>query len=489
MICFMRMLLAALCVVLLSAQAFAKSNYEALLDKSPQFKKLDGELNAVFKGIVGKASLGDRRMLQAEQYWWIVKEFDDAVAKAVHNGDQKIDAETASMRVLQERIDNLKKLEVRDTSAKLLGLPVSFGMTRAEVLNALERNRFQEDGTYKVTFMGNEADITFHFSKVVFKCNSRQKEDFRKFLDGINAMFGTDLSIVPDSKAQYEIYSTKLERLMGVSLSMTCASAGDEAASIYRNFEKKYKPIVSCDEGRSLFYKQVYRVDSVEYLPSSFGLSFYESADKYIALTLDFGTLTGTVKVEYFDKDYINNHVSNRNLLGAFRNIRNFNRGYLFFRHGDSVRDVVAKLHGDVTVTLRDGALCDLMQFGMEDKGNPAENFFVHFAFRDGKLLSLAPHCDFVDTFVENNTAKLDKAFKKGDMNMVSDYLQSDSSEDKAWETEENIIMYYFIPHVGRNFEIIRKAILAEEAARSVKAGQDARKMEKESIDKDIDKL
>lgn len=486
---FMRMLLAALCVVLLSAQAFAKSNYEMLLDKSPQFKKLDSELNSVFKGIVGKASLGDRRMLQAEQYWWIVKEFDDAVDKAMHSSEQKTDAETASMRVLQDRIDNLKKLNVADTSTKILGLPVAFGMTRSEVLNALDRNRFQEDGTYKIAFMGNEADITFHFSNAVFKCNSRQKEDFRKFLDSINAMFGTDLSIVPDPKAQYEIYSTKLERLMGVSLSMTCASDGNEAASIYRSFVKKYKPMVSCDEGRSLLYKQVYRVDSVEYLPSAYGLSFYESADKYIALTRDFGTLTGTVTAEYFDKDYINNHVSNRNLLGAFRNIRNFNRGYLFFRHGDSIRDVVAKLHGDVSVTMRDGAVCDLTQFNLEDKGIPAENFFVRFDFRDGKLLALSPHCDFVDSFVENNKAKLDKAFKKADMKVVADYLQSDSDENNAWETEENIIMHYFIPHVGRNFEIISKSILAEEAARSVKAGEDARKTEKENIDKDIDKL
>ena len=83
--------------MLLSAQAFAKSNYEMLLDKSPQFRKLDSELNSVFKGIVGKASLGDRRMLQAEQYWWIVKEFDDAVDKAMHSSEQKTDAETASM--------------------------------------------------------------------------------------------------------------------------------------------------------------------------------------------------------------------------------------------------------------------------------------------------------------------------------------------------------------------------------------------------------
>lgn len=492
MTCFMRMLLAVLCVVLLSAQAFAKSNYEKLLDKSPQFKKLDSELNAVFKGIVGKASPGDRRMLQAEQYWWIVKEFDDAVAKTIEGVEQKSDAETASMHVLQARIDNLKKLEVKDTSTKLLGLPVTFGMTRTAVHNALDKNSFQEDGTYKIEFMGNEADVTFHFSNVVFECDSSQKEDFRRFLDSINVMFGADLAIDPNPKAQSKIYSTKLERLIGVSLSMKCAKDGGIDDSIYGSLKKKYKSIVSCDEGWGLVYKQVYRVDSIEAQPDEPRPDFYESADKYIALTIDFrgwSIVAGLVEVEYFDKDYINNHVSNRNLLGAFRNIRNFNKGYLFFKHGDSIRDVVAKLHGNVSVSIQDGALCGLGQSNSEDKGDPAENFRVSFDFRDGKLISLSPHCDFVDSFVENNKAKFDKAFKKADMNVVYDYLQGYFKWGNVWETEENVIMHYFIPHVGPNFEIIRKSILAEEAARRVKAIHDYKRRERENIDRDIDKL
>lgn len=438
--------------LLLPNIAFAKSAYESLLDTNSEFKQLDSELNAKFKEIAPTLSLGSLALLRADQRYWIKEGFD---AQVTELSSQYPDKKSASVRALEMRVKDFAKLQNESGSKNIAGIPVSFGMTKDEVYGKLDRDKIDPaDGSYKMSIMGETANISFHFSKTVFTGNTfgeRSSEEFNDYVSRLEKHYGTTLRRGMRKISFSEEHATNVfERLVAVEIYFESTELS--RADFNKSFEKKYKRVYNHEYLEKLLSTKMDSLSTPGYD------SAFESGDKIIYTADLSGTMQTNFSVVYVDKEYLANGLSPKTLTMWLGRTNDYKSNLVFYKKGEKLFSVIDMLADNVVRCLPNGVTATYDKYDIDF-------YFDNDALYGFKLYSVDMN-DLFDQLQKRLDARLTK-YNETD-NAIFDYLGHDSNTNSYYDADENFVMIYFEKNVGTCLEVIDKRKLKQLAAQNV---------------------
>lgn len=477
------------------SQAAQKHSYDAFYNSSEEFRRLDGRLNEIYKDLMGKLSWAEKRVLRDEQRKWHDKLFPNFVER-----DFAAAPEENAMAALRGRVEGLEKLARAGKAESIMGMPLSFGMSKEETAEKLGVSSMSMldagaggDGAYKIKLFGQTLPVNFKFMTTVFSPwdDDKTKKSFGMFVQTLQRDFGARLEDGPgQSRALTTLVDVGVE---GTDSREDYTILNEELAKKYKRAYPQYAPMAALLEDEGLF--SPYDPDYSD--SASDPTDYYEDRERYIIASGSWGTLDGGFSVNYVSKLYLDLHIPSVNaLLQHLSQISAYNDSLVIFPTRASIVDVVYGIGGgDVTYSQGAGEYRYL-----DREYNNAGKSMSARACLSPENKAIAATISYVEGdypgFEEQLIKRLEKKYKKLKQtpDAVMEFLEHGSNFDLDFETENNYIHIGDTPHfaVQHELTIINKRALGGYSSAYAKSRETAREEEekrREETRKDSEKF
>lgn len=465
-----------------SPMAAQKRSYDAFYNTSEEFRRLDGRLNEIYKELMGKLSWAEKRVLRDEQRKWHDKLFPifaerDFGAAPMEN----------ALAALRDRVGGLEKLARAGKPDSIMGMPVSFGMSKEETAAklGLANMSMLDDGVYKIKLFGQARPVNFKFMTTKFAPfldDDKTRKGFDAFAKTLQRNFGARLEDGPGQ-------GYTLTTLFGVSVEGLDSREdytilNEELAKKYKRAYPQYAPMTALMDDERLF--SAYDPDYSD--SASDPTDYYEDQERYIVASGSWGTLDGGFSVDYFSKKYLDLHIPSINaLLKHLAQISAYKDSLVIFPDRASLVDVVYGLGGGETIFSQ-----GIGEYRyLEREYNSGDKKMSARACLSPENKAIAATIYYVESdfpgFEEQLIKLLEKKYKKLDQtpDAVMEFMEHGSNFDMDFETANNYIHIGDTPHFAIQHEltIINKGALGAYARAYAKSREAAREENEKRLD------
>lgn len=466
--------------------AAQKHSYDAFYDSSEEFRRLDARLNEIYKELMGKLSWAEKRVLRDEQRKWHDKLFPlfaerDFAAAPMEN----------ALAALRDRVESLEKLARAGKQDSIMGMPVSFGMSKEETAAKLGLSSASsldagpdEEGAYKIKLFGQMVPVNFKFMTTKFMPfdDEKTKKSFAAFAETLQKDFGAQLEGEP---GHGYILTTLFDVSVGSDGSREDYTIlNEELAKKYKRAYPQYAPMVALMEDDELFSAY-----DPEYSDSASNpTDYYEDRARYIIASGSWGTLDGGFSVDYISKLYMDLHIPSISaLLQHLSQISAYNDSLVICPDQASLVEVVYGLGGgDVTYIQGIGGYRYLdREYNSGDKSMTAS------VCLSPENKAIAATISYIESdypgFEEQLIKRLEKKYKRLNQtpDAVMEFVEHGSNYDADFDAGNNYIHIGATPHFATQHEltIIDKGELAAYGRAYAKSRETAREEKEEHLD------
>lgn len=471
-------LILALCLHPLAGFAAGKFSYDHFYESDAAFKKLDAELNASFKKLMAELPWHEKNILLDEQRKWHGKLFPLMVEDRALN-KKPVEAARA---VLKARVDDLEKLLDSGSADNILGMPISFGLSRSAVAEKLGLNNpaildagsdQAQDGSeaYKIKLFGENVPVYFTFERTKIVAPENDAAAFAAFASKnlgesprgnaveLTALYAATTGDMPN-REDYTILN-------------------EELGKKYKMAYPQYPPLTTFLESGDFAYS----FDDRDFVnPSS--QYVYEDKKRYIIVNGSWGTLDGGFTVTYLSRPYASLHIQYGDALVAIlRDTGRYGKGLAVVPESASLPRVIyaigdgeltwERAAGEYYTLLRDYQGGNMISVAMTPDDRA---FAVTISYEDDGA--------FEEALIKNLTKKYDKL--QDTPGVVSVFLGHLADDDMDFQTEDNFIHIGKTPHFATQHEltIISKKEAAKYAKVREAANEAARERDEERAEK-----
>ena len=274
---FIPVLLLCVCSPCFGASKFS---YDSFYNADSDFRDLDKELNLGFKKLMEELSSHERQVLLDEQRAWHGSLFSELVADRVPPDKPN----KAAIEILRARVDDFVKLLSAKKADNILGLPLSFGISKEAVARKLGLNNManldagplNDLPPMRIKMFEEQVPVYFNFSTTKFIPFSEDYQAaFKSFL--------LDVLKAPHSVSSQNGYLINVLYGIGVD----GLESRQDFSILNDELAKKYKRTYPLEQPLASFFEEngyIGEISPAEVARSSTDF-VYEDKQRYILLS------------------------------------------------------------------------------------------------------------------------------------------------------------------------------------------------------------